>query len=434
MVLAPHVARQQVGERRHRTAPGDVARRLEPLGVLVEHGVDDVDEGLVAVEEPVATGQEVPLEPALAEVLGEHLHDPPVRGEVVVSLDGLGHPRPVGDLEDVLEAVRGRLVGTEETEVRGVVPDHVPQERSEHPGRLAQRGARRLRPPRRSRSSRGARGRASSTPPLACGDGAHATLPDGGQCRDLGHGTCRPRRRARRAGSCASTPRAGPGGPGWSGPLRAAPDGPATSPRQRMPSTNFGPVQPLGVRRMIMGHAGRSRTAPERASAQMVAISSKQASRATAIRWCTSMGSSSVEAALAPRRPVAVPREQRRQLVVGDPGQHRGIGDLVAVEVEDGQHRTVGDGVEELVGVPARRRRRRSRPPRRPRHRPRRGQGCRRPPRRRGASPYPSSPPSLIEPGVSGAAWLGIPPGNENCRNSRAMPLASLDTWEYSSL
>src|SRR5207302_9718233 len=41
------------------------------------------------------------------------------------------------------------------------------------------------------------------------------------------------------------------------------------------------------------------------------------------------------------------------------------------------------------------------------------------------ASEYPSSPPSLIEPGVSVAAWLGIPPGNENCLNNRRNPSAS---------
>jgi hypothetical protein len=36
--------------------------------------VDDVDERLVTVEEAVPAGQEVALEPALALVLGEHLH------------------------------------------------------------------------------------------------------------------------------------------------------------------------------------------------------------------------------------------------------------------------------------------------------------------------------------------------------------------------
>src|ERR1039458_7033240 len=33
-------------------------------------------------------------------------------------------------------------------------------------------------------------------------------------------------------------------------------------------------------------------------------------------------------------------------------------------------------------------------------------------------SEQPSSPPSWIEPGHSGEAWLGMPPGNENWRKS----------------
>src|SRR5580698_566275 len=38
---------------------------------------------------------------------------------------------------------------------------------------------------------------------------------------------------------------------------------------------------------------------------------------------------------------------------------------------------------------------------------------------------YPSSPPSWIEPGHSGEAWLGIPPGNENWRNKHFKPASS---------
>ena len=48
----------------------------------------------------------------------------------------------------------------------------------------------------------------------------------------------------------------------------------------------------------------------------------------------------------------AVADEQALQLLVGDPGQDRRLGDLEAVEVEDRQDRAVGDGVEELVGMP----------------------------------------------------------------------------------
>ncbi|PQM46103.1 hypothetical protein C1Y40_03724 [Mycobacterium talmoniae] len=52
-------------------------------------------------------------------------------------------------------------------------------------------------------------------------------------------------------------------------------------------------------------------------------------------------------------RPVAVAVQQRIELVGGDAGQHRRVGDLVAVEVQHRQHRAVADRVEELVGMPA---------------------------------------------------------------------------------
>ncbi len=53
-------------------------------------------------------------------------------------------------------------------------------------------------------------------------------------------------------------------------------------------------------------------------------------------------------------RRVAVPLEQLPELFPGDPGQEAGIGDLVAVQVQDRHHGTVARRVEELVRVPAR--------------------------------------------------------------------------------
>jgi len=44
-----------------------VTRDLQPLRVLVEHRVDDVHEGLVAVEQAMPAGEDVALEPALAQ-------------------------------------------------------------------------------------------------------------------------------------------------------------------------------------------------------------------------------------------------------------------------------------------------------------------------------------------------------------------------------
>ena len=51
------------------------------------------------------------------------------------------------------------------------------------------------------------------------------------------------------------------------------------------------------------------------------------------------------------RRP-AVAAEQLVELLVGDACEHRRVGDLVAVQVQDRQHHAVADRVEELVGMP----------------------------------------------------------------------------------
>ena len=120
VVLAPDMARQQVVQRPDRPPPRNVVAHLQPLGVLVEHRVDDVDEGLVAREEAVPAGQQIAFEPALALVLAEHLHDPPVGGEMVVVGIGFRHPGAVGDLEHVLPAVRVVFVGAEQAEVARV--------------------------------------------------------------------------------------------------------------------------------------------------------------------------------------------------------------------------------------------------------------------------------------------------------------------------
>jgi hypothetical protein len=118
VVLAPDVRGQQVVQRGDLAPPRQVRGDLQPLGVLVEHRVDDVDERLVAVEEAVPAGEQVALEPALALVLAEHLHHAPVGarnssfGTVAAS-----HWRLV-DLEDGLEAVGERLVGPKTRKLR----------------------------------------------------------------------------------------------------------------------------------------------------------------------------------------------------------------------------------------------------------------------------------------------------------------------------
>ena len=108
--------------------------------MLVEHRVDDVDERLVAVEQPVPSGEQVTLEPALAKVLGQHLHHPTVGRKMIIAGEQLGIPGPVGLLEDQLEPVRGRLVGTHDAEVARIGHDDVAQEGPHHLRGLAQLG------------------------------------------------------------------------------------------------------------------------------------------------------------------------------------------------------------------------------------------------------------------------------------------------------
>ena len=58
---------------------------------------------------------------------------------------------------------------------------------------------------------------------------------------------------------------------------------------------------------------------------------------------------------------VAVAAEKVVQFLMADAGQHRRIGDLVAIEMQDRQHDPVGYRIQEFVGVPARRQRTRLR-------------------------------------------------------------------------
>ena len=104
VILPPDVRRQQIVEGGNGSAPRDSAvSGLEPLGMLVEHRVHDMDKGLVGGEEPMATSQEVPLEPALAGMFTEDLHHPPVESKVpvlvLVRRETVSHPCPTRHLE-----------------------------------------------------------------------------------------------------------------------------------------------------------------------------------------------------------------------------------------------------------------------------------------------------------------------------------------------
>ncbi len=113
VILPPDMRREQVIQRRDRLSPRDCFARLQPFRMLIEHRVDDVDECLVARKKPVAAGEQVSLEPALAEMLAQDFHDAAVDAEVDVDVFKARHPLLSAGLVNRIETVRGRLVRTE---------------------------------------------------------------------------------------------------------------------------------------------------------------------------------------------------------------------------------------------------------------------------------------------------------------------------------
>ena len=88
----------------------------------------------------MAAAQQVALQPALAVVLGEHLHHPSLRGDVLVLGAGV-HQAAVLDLEDGAEPVGVGLVGAEEAERLRVGHVEVAQQLAEAAGRFGPLGA-----------------------------------------------------------------------------------------------------------------------------------------------------------------------------------------------------------------------------------------------------------------------------------------------------
>ena len=359
VVLPPDVTGQQVVQARDRPPPRDVVGHLEPLGVLIEHRIDDVDERLVAVEQPVPAGQQVTLQPALALMLGEHLDHPAHPREVLVHLgaDQLGVPLLVGPVEHGLQPVGRGLVGSEDPEIGGIQPDHLGQPLTQHPGGLGDRGPR--------------GGYVDGELPevgqpeileqqtaVGVGGVAHPQLPRGSQLGDV---------RQQRAvvveqllGAIGGQPvrqhtqvLGGVAGIGQRHLVRApgprgllAVDVVRTGPALRGAEYDHRPgrprVIPTGRPRLDVGDV-----------VQHVVQQRREAPVRIGVRVVRRGGVGGVVGDLEEIRLVAVADHQGPQFVLGDAGQHRRIGDLVAVEVQDRQHHAVLGGVAEFVGVPS---------------------------------------------------------------------------------
>ena len=339
-------------------------------------------------------------------------------------------PVAAGDLEDVLQPVAGQLVGREGQEVVGLACVTSRSQRAEHPGGLV----RRARP-----------GASTSTPYVApvrqpqvaqhaaaVGDrvGAHPPVAGRAAARAARAPAGRRRRTAPRAGRTAATARAPRGARRRSarrgqrhlvGAERAL-DLLAVDDRRAGPA----------LRRAQHDHRpGRRRRRRRVAAARGPLLDRRRSGRgrcraSSAIAWCT------VRRVVAGDdvRVVAVAAQQLEQLVLGDAGQQRRVGDLVLVEVRGSaapRRRAPGRGTCRSASSSA------SGPvsasPSPTTQNDRRGRGCRAPRRTRAAASSRARRPRGTSPGVSGAQWLGTPPGKENWRKNAAIPRSSWVMW-----
>ena len=106
VVLLPDVRGEQVVQRCDLPPPRQFERDFQPFRMLAEHRIDDADESLVRVEEAMAAGQQIALEPSLALMLAEHrVQNAALRREKLIIVDFAGVPLAIGDLEDIAEQV-----------------------------------------------------------------------------------------------------------------------------------------------------------------------------------------------------------------------------------------------------------------------------------------------------------------------------------------
>ena len=332
-------------ERRDGRAPRQRARDLEPLRVLVEHRVDDVDERLVAREEPVAPGQEVALEPALAHVLAQDLEHAAVgrRGASSPGVDRQ-HPAPVRDLEHGVPAVRGGLVRAHDRGSSSPArwpgsrrAGSAPWTRVASPSTRAGRGRRRRRAPRASGSAQvdeqAPAVRVRVARPCAArraGASAASSARSAPFCVEqlARAGSERIQRSSRRTRSgCSCTSAIGT----WC--ARNVPSTGLPSKRLRARSS------PSGVRSTIIGPRGRASRAPRarraRRACRCRAWMARIAQRVSTARAMATVHARRV-VALDPDRRVPVAAQQRVELArAAARDEHGRPGDLGAVQVQD---------------------------------------------------------------------------------------------------
>ena len=297
----------------------------------------------------MAAGEQVPLEPALAQVLGQDLHHAPGVGEVLVGRGDRHVPDAVGHLEHVAQTVGGGLVRAEQAKRLRVAGDDVAHEPAEDPRRLGLGLA-----GGRHRDRVGAEVRQRQLPQQLAAVGVRVGAHPLGPVR---------RERGQVRHEC---------------PMRV---------EELVRPVRAQPVRQDRQMRRVVAYAGdrdlvgtpgtldrepvdHLRARPALGRAQDDHRPADMHERPAAARGVLDLGDlvdGDVErvgqvavhlgglVAGDHERAPAVAGKQRGQLVVGDAREDRRVGDLVAVQVQDRQHGPVDGRTQKACRVPARR-------------------------------------------------------------------------------
>ena len=325
-----------------------------------------MDESLVAVEQAMAACQQVSLEPALAHMLAQDLHDTSVGREVIVAGHRLGVPCSVRGFEDRTQPVRDRLVRAHDPEVVGILLHDVAEVGAHDARRLARRRARarhldgvvaevwkpqvyqqlaavgvrvRAHPaiPRRRQAGELVHQPARAVEELFDVVAAHPFLEDLDVVRMRCEIGDRHLVRAERAFDLLAVD-----------DLRAGPTLGCTQDEHRPRRTSLLMIPIRPGRRRLPGHLP-----PRRGKEASAILDARYLIQRPLERGRHLLVHLRRVIAADDHRLMAVATHQLKELALRDAGEHRRVGDLVAVEMKDGQHRTVASRVEELVRVPA---------------------------------------------------------------------------------
>jgi len=131
VVLSPYCSGKENIQRGDFGTPFNLETLLNPLAVLVDHRVDDVDERFVAVKKAMSSREDVALKPTFASVFTEDFHHTASERQistVFILFEIFAHPDLLASFVYLAKFVGLGLVGAEDAKIVHVARHHISKE------------------------------------------------------------------------------------------------------------------------------------------------------------------------------------------------------------------------------------------------------------------------------------------------------------------